>query len=336
MKIKTLIKLFFLLFYTVITANDSMAQKRPKEQVIKWGISDSIDYMLRASNPTSVCPCSYSWDNGWSDTCHFEYTPSAPWTERDLPPGMGACCDASFEWDREPLPPLDCDTKEYCMFHGLGDRVDNINKPNIACPAGLNVNSYSGGLFYQRHDVYIPGKGLPVDLTFSYNNTTTALDFGYGYGWTMSYNMICKPEGANVIIRRGDGRKDVFVFNGIAYVPPVGVFDSLAQYQPGKFRLTTKFGINYYFDDFTHHRLTRINDPNNNEVFIGYSDSLATSIIDASGRSIHLAYNNGHLAEVFDPNTMPPRFIEITYDMDWNPVMIIGPTGDTISYYIIV
>ena len=37
-------------------------------------------------------------------------------------------------------------------------------------------------------------------------------------------------------------------------------FDTLIEYEPGKLKLRTKNGINYFFEDSTHQRLTKISD----------------------------------------------------------------------------
>ena len=126
--------------------------------------------------------------------------------------------------------------------------AQNINKPNIPGPAGLKVNSYSGGLFYHRTDLHIPGRGLSIDLSFHYNSTNTGIDLGYGPGWSMTYSMMCTPGSNNAVILREDGRKDVYTWNGSAYIAPVGIFDSLVQYLAGKFKLITKQGTSYFFD----------------------------------------------------------------------------------------
>lgn len=121
------------------------------------------------------------------------------------------------------------------LLHSSFARLNaqNINKPNISGPAGLKVNSFSGSLFYQRNDLMIPGRGLSIDLTFYYNSSTTAIDFGFGPGWSNTYSMKCTPDSNKVIIRREDGRKDVYLNNGSAYVAPIGIFDTLVKYQPG-------------------------------------------------------------------------------------------------------
>ena len=46
----------------------------------------------------------------------------------------------------------------------------NITKANVNGPFGVKVNTHNGSLFYQRTDIYIPGK-LPLEISFSYNST---------------------------------------------------------------------------------------------------------------------------------------------------------------------
>lgn len=208
----------------------------------------------------------------------------------------------------------------------------NINHPNIKTSGELEVNSYTGGLFHQRTDLHIPGRGLSLDLTFYYNSFNTELDFGFGSGWSMTYSLLCIPDSNKVIIRHEDGRKDVYTKNGINYTAPVGIFDSLVKYQPGKFFLREKNGLKYFFDDSTHHRLTSMVDRNNNTTTISYTDSLPTTITDASGRIIQLHYTSQHLTDVTDPNTNPARHISFTNDGSGSPVSVTDPLGNTVLY----
>ncbi len=208
----------------------------------------------------------------------------------------------------------------------------NINKPNIPGPAGLRVNSFSGGLYFQNTYLAIPGQGPCIDLTFYYNSANTAIDLGYGPGWSMTYSMDVKMEGANVALRRADGRKDVFVQSGPGYTAPVGIFDILVQYMPGKFRLTSKTGMNYFFDDPTHNRLTKITDANNNQLSISYTSGLPTTITDASGRSVTLNYTAGHLTDITDANFSPARHISFVNDPAGSPVQVTDPLGNNIAY----
>src|SRR4029077_4890639 len=106
--------------------------------------------------------------------------------------------------------------------------------------AGLNVNSFTGNVFYQRNDIDIPGMGPDLSIHFSYNDRNISDDFGYGFGWTFTYSNSYTKDSAHLTITRGDGRKDTFTLSGSVYAPPAGTFDSLFQYQPGKYSLKNK------------------------------------------------------------------------------------------------
>jgi len=156
----------------------------------------------------------------------------------------------------------------------------NINKPNIIGPAGLQINSFSGGLYYERTDLKIPCRGISIDLTFHYNTTNNNVDLGYGNGWSMTYSMNYVRKTDTVIIRNSDGREDTYKFNGSGWTAPIGIFDILTEFNPGQFKLTTKEGMNYFFEDATHKRLTKISEPNNNMLTISYTGNLPTTITD--------------------------------------------------------
>lgn len=210
--------------------------------------------------------------------------------------------------------------------------AQKANSPNVVCPSGISVNTYSGGLYYSRNDLNIPGRGLSINLSFFYNSTNTGIDMGYGPGWSMTYSMDCKIEGNNVCIRRADGKKDVFTKSGSNYYPPTGVYDSLTEYETGKFKLRSPDGTVYFFADITHQRLTSIVDANGNTMSLSYTGSLPASITDASGRSISFTYTNGHLTQVTDANTSPARQVHYENDAVGNPVKVITCNNDTIQY----
>lgn len=217
-------------------------------------------------------------------------------------------------------------------FPAISRDAPKINKPNIKAFAGLSVNSYSGSLFYDRHDLLIPGRGLSLDVSFYYNSSNTSLDLGYGPGWSMTYSMKCIPDSQSVLIRMADGQKHVFLKTGTAWKAPKGVYDSLYVYQPGKYILRTKGGLRYYFEDSTHHGLTRMVDRHGNTIQITYNAGLPVMITDASGRSLNFNYTNAHLAQITDPNFSPARNILFQYDGAGNPVLVTDPLGNAIQY----
>ena len=60
--------------------------------------------------------------------------------------------------------------------------AQNVIRPKIACPNGIYVNSYNGVLFYQRSDLRIPNRGLPLEAVFYYNSSANTTNYGYGNG----------------------------------------------------------------------------------------------------------------------------------------------------------
>ncbi len=209
----------------------------------------------------------------------------------------------------------------------------NITKPNIPGPYGMQVNSFTGNLFHQRNDVSIPGRGLPIDLTFSYNSGLTKNDFGFGKGWTANFNMIYQRTPGLVTIRCEDGRKDKFTEGPGGYTPPVGVFADLSEYTPGKFLLRTKYGMQYFFDDSTHKKLTKIQDPNGNTITLSsFVSGQPSYITDANGRSIRLGWSGGHLAYILDSIASPPRTTSYQYDARGNLKRVTYPMGYVYQY----
>lgn len=207
----------------------------------------------------------------------------------------------------------------------------NITKPNVVGPNGLRVNSYTGNLFYQRSGLTLAGQGLDTDVYFSYNSSNDTLDFGYGFGWTFSYGMCYYYDGEDIIIVNMDGRKDRYEKNGETYVSPVGIFDSLEFYQPDRLTLTTKFGLKYFFDDATHKKLTRIEDPNGNAIDISHNGIYPVSITNAANRTLELQWSDDQLVAIVDGTGGANRIIQLQYEEQYLN-QITDPLGQTEIY----
>lgn len=198
---------------------------------------------------------------------------------------------------------------------------------------GLEVNSYSGSLFYTRTDLYMPGKVLPLDFTFSYSNSYRRSDFGFGLGFTMPYSMNYYQDSIFTVVVRADGRKDKYrSLEGQTFIPPTGYFDKLEKYDGEKLRLVTKDGTTYEFAESSHKKLTGIKDRYGNAIQINYTDSFPTSIVDASGRTISLRWVNGHLAELIDANESPSRSVSYAYDGEGNLIQVTDFEGKSTRY----
>ena len=60
-------------------------------------------------------------------------------------------------------------------------------RPSIAMVTGgvpgISVNTFSGNLFLNRSDLAIPARGIPIDITASYNSIDDDCDGSFGFGW---------------------------------------------------------------------------------------------------------------------------------------------------------
>ncbi len=180
-----------------------------------------------------------------------------------------------------------------CSVGILSVNAQNIIRPKIAGPNGLWVNSYNGVLFFGQTDIETQNTAMPMQLRFYYNSSAKDVNYGYGLGFSLGYEMRYEIDSLNnVIIETGDGRTDTFTRFGEDFQSPAGVF-SVLSYHENKYVLTEKTGETYEFADANHKRLTAQTDRNGNRTTLTYSaDSLLTQIQDAVGHTITLEYSN--------------------------------------------
>ena len=216
----------------------------------------------------------------------------------------------------------------------------NLNSPNKRGPLGTQVNTLSGNLFIPRTDVYVPARGFDLDISFHYNSFLFTEEYGYGKGWTFEYNIRYKQDtipGSKLILW-GDGRQDQYdSLPAGGYKTPRGFFNTLSQYQPGKYVLTELDGMKYFFDNAVHKRITKMEEPNGNYINFTYTDSLLTAMTNAAGQSISFTYNpQGRLASVVDAIAIPSRTFTYTYDAGGNLKEVKDPLNNKYQYTYLV
>lgn len=216
--------------------------------------------------------------------------------------------------------------------------AQNINIPNKTGPMGLEVNTLTGNLFFSRTDLYIPGRGFPMDVTFFYNSYNYTENNGFGKGWSFNYYIKYKNDSAgSKTISWSDGREDTYSSaGGGTYSAPKGFFSTLSEYQPGKFLLVEPTGAKFYFDNATLKKITKMEDPNGNFLTMTYTDTLLTAITNTAGQSISLNYTNGKLTGITDAVSSPVRTITYTYDGAANLTQAKDPLNGTNKYSYLV
>ncbi|MBO9563925.1 MAG: RHS repeat protein [Niastella sp.] len=210
--------------------------------------------------------------------------------------------------------------------------AQNITRPNIEGPAGLQANSYTGSLFYQRTDLLVPGRGLSLNCMFTYNSSERARDEGYGFGWTFGYNIFYTLTDTTVTIHQADARQDIYKKDGSTFKSPAGIFDKLTSHAAGKFKLRTKDGTEYFFGDATHKKLTGIVDRNGNTVTLTYDNGTLSTIADASGRTLQLIWEKKRLVQLKADFSGSVRNIHYTYDTTGLLKSVKDPLNNSVFY----
>lgn len=206
------------------------------------------------------------------------------------------------------------------------ETTKTINIPNTY---GIYIRNSIGNYNYQNEDLQITGKGLPLNITRSYNSGAAKNDGPFGYGWTHNYNL-SQSVGVNGIVNVSteDGRVDAFVLGpDNTYTPFPGVFDELIKNGDGTWTLKRTNRTALYFN--TVGTLTKITDKNGNTMTFTYdTNKRLTKVTDAGGRSLTIAYDaDGHITTVTDPANRQHKY---TYT-GGNLTAYTDPAGGVIS-----
>ena len=69
-------------------------------------------------------------------------------------------------------------------------------------PTKVRINTWNGNLFFPVPILTIPGRGLSIALSLSYNSSWHNVETHYGHGWQLSYNMFyVRDTNGNIIGR---------------------------------------------------------------------------------------------------------------------------------------
>ena len=217
------------------------------------------------------------------------------------------------------------------VFLFLPAQSQNVIRPKIAGPGNLWVNSYNGVLFFELTDLETQNSAMPMQLRFYYNSSACKVDYGYGLGFSMGFEMRYQEDvigGVDII--SGDGRIDHFTCYGNEYKAPAGVFSTLSKPTYNTYLLTTKEGDKYFFNNDVHHKITSFEDRYGNITEYKYQDSLLVEIKDAVGHTITLNYTDGLLSQA--SATFSPGKYRYEYDGLRRLRKRIDPLGNVTLY----
>ena len=211
------------------------------------------------------------------------------------PAGCGDSASGSIDWKpqaEEDTAPGHCQGKE------------------TQCGVGADpVSLATGYLSYSHRDLLLTNKSVtPLEFARAYNSADRS-DSGLGPGWSQTgLTSAAELENGDVLVRRQDGRQDVFVDAGASYTPPSGVTDVLVKTEAGTLKLTAFDGTVYRFDESG--RIALITDDHGLETTYGYnSNGRLATITDPSGQTLTFTYNSSnHITKVADSTGREVKF----------------------------
>lgn len=205
-------------------------------------------------------------------------------------------------------------------------KPETVYGPNTNSGYSLDpVNTAIGNYIFNRKDIEIPGRGLPIIFQRDYNSQDVQ-DGPFGFGWNHNYNSgLVINSDSSVTIRWGDGRAVYYTpdsSNG--YTPQPGVFNTLIANNDGTYTLKEKDQTRYLFNSAK--KLSSITDKNGNVIALTYTGNNLTKITDTVGRPINLTYDaNNRITRMTDPVGRTVRF---DYDASGNLISSMDMNGN--------
>ncbi|MGE7717885.1 DNRLRE domain-containing protein [Priestia megaterium] len=211
--------------------------------------------------------------------------------------------------------------------------VDPIGMENYWGLTKDGVNPANGNFVFQKNDLSIPGRGVPVNVTRTYNSRKSDVAGIFGYGWTSTIEkrLVDSGNGPITLIDEDNTRHIFGQKIGGGYVAAGGDYLTLVKNGDGTYTITQKDGTKENYN--TSGKLSSIVDTNGNKTVFTYNENgKIASVKDASGRSTSLTYGtNGYVSSMTDPAN---RTINYGYDGSGNLVNVTDAAGKitTLSY----
>jgi RHS repeat-associated protein len=188
--------------------------------------------------------------------------------------------------------------------------------------AGDPVDLDGGAWFDTSTDLEVPGRGVPLALSRTFDTRMASVAGRLGFGWTDSYDWALRvdtstgPTAGWVTIRQANGSQVVFTPDGSGgFTVPGRILATLAKNGDGTWTYVARRNLRYTFS--ADGRLTEVRDRNNYATSLGYdaSNRLVT-VTDPAGRTLTFGYDaSNRVTSVTDPL---PRTVRYAYDTNGN------------------
>ena len=206
----------------------------------------------------------------------------------------------------------------------------NESERPTTCARQEPVNCATGDFFYQSADFTVPGRGVPLSLTRTYNSPSASTDGPFGFGWTDSYEMSLTTDGSGeVTISQENGSTVTFLPDGSGgFTAPTRVLATLVQNPDGSYTFTRESAQDQY-NFSASGQLTSEADRNGYRTTLTYTGGKVTAVTDPAGRQLTFTYSGSHITSATDPLG---RKWTYSYDANGNLASATDPVGRVWSF----
>jgi len=191
-------------------------------------------------------------------------------------------------------------------------RVDGISTEQLlGTPDGLHgntpnhlaqdpVNTATGNYVSTVTDLALPGRGLALAFTRTYNSLDTA-DGSLGPGWRHNHSaeLIINPDSSVTFVAENGARLEFSLDGSGGFETPPGGTSSLTAISGG-YELVRRDQVRYGFDAAG--QLTSLTDRNDNTITFAYAAGELATISDTVGRTVTLTHDaQGRLTQLVAP-----------------------------------
>lgn len=219
-----------------------------------------------------------------------------------------------------------------------GDGNPGVTAP-CPCEVGDPVNVATGNLVESGPDLAVPGHGLGLLLTRTYNSLDAVSGGGglFGAGWSSGYGQFLSADAlGNVTVHQANGATVTFTPQGNAFTAPAFVTATLTTNVDGSLQFTLKDQRTARFADPsgngpTKGKLLALSDRTGEQTTLSFDNAgRFVAVADSSGRQLLFTLDgNGRVTRVTDPLG---RAVQYGYDAAGNLVAFVDVAGGITHY----
>jgi len=225
-------------------------------------------------------------------------------------------------------------------YNGPGRaEIRSLSEKNTTCSLAQTVSCATGDFWHTVTDLAIPGRGIPLNFTRTYNSVIANQNGPLGYGWTDNYNMFLTQDiSGNVGVNEEGGATVVFSQTAPGVYQALSrVLATLVKNGDGTLTFARQDQEQFVFTvptTTTTGQLVKEVDRNRYATALSYANGLLSTVIDPAGRQLNFAYYttapySSCISAITDP---AGRGVNFFYDASGNLATAFDVNGGHTSF----